>query len=102
MFPFCIGVNGSTLVLDCEAIVEQHGDSAVIRQLAQQVGYAPIFNWLNFLSSLLDLAAQGSLFHNSSDDRNNWPKSWIHRDIGYSNKEDPKHYGDSFESSCSA
>ena len=32
----------------------------MIRQLAQQVGYAPIFNWLNFLSSLLDLAAQGT------------------------------------------
>ena len=41
--------------------MEQHGDSAVIRQLASQVGYAPIFNWLNFFSSLLDLAAQGML-----------------------------------------
>jgi len=50
---------GSLLVIDCEAVVEQHGDSAIIRQLAQQVGYAPIFNWLNFFSSLLDLAAQG-------------------------------------------
>ena len=48
-------------MIDCETVVEQHGDSAVIRQLAQQVGYAPVFNWLNFLSSLLDLAAQGSL-----------------------------------------
>jgi hypothetical protein len=46
-------------VIDCETVVEQHGDSAIIRQLAQQVGYAPIFNWLNFFSSLLDLAAQG-------------------------------------------
>jgi len=53
--------DGSVLVLDCEPIVEQHGDSVVIRQLAQQVGYAPIFNWLNFLSSLLDLTAQGPL-----------------------------------------
>src|SRR5947207_15932699 len=50
----------STLVIDCESVVEQHGDSAVIRQFAQQVGYAPIFNWLNFFSSLLDLAAQGT------------------------------------------
>lgn len=47
-------------MIDCEAVVEQHGDSAVIRMLAQQVGYAPIFNWLNFFSSLLDLAAQGT------------------------------------------
>jgi RNA12 protein len=51
--------NDSLLVIDCEAVVEQHGDSAVIRQLAQQVGYVPIFNWLNFVSSLVDLAAQG-------------------------------------------
>jgi len=50
----------SLLVIDCETVVEQHGDSAVIRQLAQQVGYAPVFNWLNFLSSVLDLAAQGT------------------------------------------
>ena len=66
------------LVIDCESVVEQHGDSGIIRQLAQQVGYTPIFNWLNFLSSLLDLAAQGVLLWNLVDDRDNWAEGRIY------------------------
>jgi RNA12 protein/RNA recognition motif len=62
-----IWTNDSTLVIDCESVVEQHRDSAVIRQLAQQVGYAPIFNWLNSFSSIVDLAAQGPSPSNLSD-----------------------------------
>ncbi|KAL7273090.1 mitochondrial escape protein 2 [Rhizina undulata] len=49
------------LVIDCEAINEAHGDSATISAAAAQVGYRPIFSWLNTLSSLLDLAAQGAI-----------------------------------------
>jgi hypothetical protein len=73
----------NTLVIDCEAVVEQHGDSAVIRQLAAQVGYAPVFNWLNFFSSLLDLAAQGRLISDIVDCRDYWTKGGVHGDFGY-------------------
>ena len=81
--------NGSILVLDCESVAEQHGDSAVIRQLASQVGYAPIFNWLNFLSSLLDLAAQGTTHPHHSDSRHYWTKGGIYRDIRHTS---PKNF----------
>jgi hypothetical protein len=77
----------NTLVIDCEAVVEQHGDSAVIRQLAQQVGYAPIFNWLNFFSSLLDLAAQGSLLGYNTYPRHDWTEGRVYRDVGYASQE---------------
>lgn len=49
------------LVLDCEPIVEAHGDSATIAAAAAQVGYRPVFSWMNTISSLLDLAAQGTI-----------------------------------------
>jgi hypothetical protein len=71
-------VDDSTLVVDCEGVVEQHGDSAVIRQLAQQVGYAPIFNWLNFFSSLLDLAAQGMNLDKVTKNRDHWTEGWVY------------------------
>jgi hypothetical protein len=74
-------------VIDCESVVEQHGDSAVIRQLAQQVGYAPIFNWLNFFSSLLDLAAQGMILCDLVDGRVDWTESWVYGDSGYASQE---------------
>ncbi|KAH8149861.1 uncharacterized protein LAJ45_06013 [Morchella importuna] len=51
----------NVLVIDCEPINEAHGDSATIAAAAAQVGYRPVFSWLNTISSLLDLAAQGTL-----------------------------------------
>lgn len=51
----------NVLVIDCEPIDEAHGDSATIAAIAMQVGYRPVFSWLNTISSLLDLAAQGTL-----------------------------------------
>lgn len=51
----------NVLVIDCEPIDEAHGDSATIAAAAGQVGYRPVFSWLNTISSLLDLAAQGTL-----------------------------------------
>lgn len=51
----------NVLVIDCEPIDEAHGDSATIAAAAAQVGYRPVFSWLNTISSLLDLAAQGTL-----------------------------------------
>ena len=51
----------NTLVIDCKPIQEASGDSAKILATAKQVGYRPVFSWMNNVSSLLDLAAQGTL-----------------------------------------
>ncbi|KAG0637377.1 RNA12 protein-domain-containing protein [Tuber brumale] len=51
----------NVLIIDCEPIDETHGDSAAIAAAAAQVGYRPVFSWLNTISSLLDLAAQGTI-----------------------------------------
>lgn len=49
------------LVIDCKPIQEARGDSATISSAAAQVGYRPVFSWLNSISSLIDLAAQGTI-----------------------------------------
>ncbi|KAF1810972.1 hypothetical protein P152DRAFT_459843 [Eremomyces bilateralis CBS 781.70] len=48
------------LVIDCKPIQEAHGDSATIRAAAEQVRYRPIFSWMNSISGMVDLAAQGA------------------------------------------
>lgn len=50
-----------TLVIDCKPLQEARGDSATIRAAASEVGYRPVFSWMNSMSSLLDLAAQGTI-----------------------------------------
>lgn len=49
------------LVIDCKPIQEARGDSATIGAAAAEVGYKPVFSWLNSISSLIDLAAQGTI-----------------------------------------
>ncbi|KAH0538375.1 hypothetical protein FGG08_005024 [Glutinoglossum americanum] len=49
------------LVIDCKPIQEARGDSAKIRAAAAGVGYRPVFSWMNSISSLIDLAAQGAI-----------------------------------------
>lgn len=49
------------LVIDCKPIQEARGDSATICAAALQVGYRPVFSWMNSISSLIDLAAQGTI-----------------------------------------
>ncbi len=49
------------LVIDCKPIQEARGDSATICAAAAEVGYKPVFSWLNSISSLIDLAAQGTI-----------------------------------------
>lgn len=51
----------NTLLIDCKPIQEARGDSATISAAAQSVGYRPIFSWMNSISSLIDLAAQGTI-----------------------------------------
>ncbi|KAL1955631.1 hypothetical protein VTO42DRAFT_8364 [Malbranchea cinnamomea] len=49
------------LVIDCKPIQEAHGDSAVIAAAAAEVGYRPVFSWMNNISSLIDVASQSAI-----------------------------------------
>lgn len=49
------------LVIDCKQIQDAKGDSAKIARAAAQVGYRPIFSWMNSMSSFIDLASQGMI-----------------------------------------
>lgn len=49
------------LIIDCKPIQEARGDSATIGAAAAEVGYRPVFSWMNSISSLIDLAAQGTI-----------------------------------------
>lgn len=49
------------LVIDCKRIQEARGDSATILAAAAEVGYRPVFSWLNSISSMVDLAAMGTI-----------------------------------------
>ena len=51
----------NNLVIDCKPIQEARGDSATIAAAANQVGYRPVFSWMNSISSLIDLAVQGTV-----------------------------------------
>jgi hypothetical protein len=50
----------NVLVIDCKNIVEARGESAIIKKLASEVGYRPIFSWANSMSSMIDLAIQST------------------------------------------
>ncbi|KAL8735726.1 MAG: hypothetical protein Q9181_002709 [Wetmoreana brouardii] len=51
----------NTLLIDCKPIQEARGDSKTIFAAAREVGYRPVFSWMNTFSSLIDLAAQGTI-----------------------------------------
>ena len=48
------------LLIDCKPIQEARGDAATINAAAAEVGYRPVFSWMNSVSSLIDLAVQGT------------------------------------------
>lgn len=50
-----------TLIIDCKPIQEARGDGKTIRAAALEVGYRPVFSWMNNINSLIDLAAQGTI-----------------------------------------
>ncbi|KAJ3573057.1 hypothetical protein NPX13_g4840 [Xylaria arbuscula] len=50
----------NVLVIDCKEIVEARGESAIIKKMASEVGYRPIFSWANSMSSMVDLAIQST------------------------------------------
>ncbi|KAF2128791.1 hypothetical protein P153DRAFT_385993 [Dothidotthia symphoricarpi CBS 119687] len=47
-------------VIDCKPIQEARGDSATISAAAMAVGYKPVFSWMNSISGMIDMAAQGA------------------------------------------
>jgi len=50
----------NTLIIDCKPIQEARGDAKTIGAAAGEVGYRPVFSWMNSISGLVDLAAQGA------------------------------------------
>jgi hypothetical protein len=48
------------LVIDCKPIQEARGDSPTISAAAAAVGYKPVFSWMNSISGMIDMAAQGA------------------------------------------
>ncbi|KAE8146134.1 cytochrome P450 [Aspergillus avenaceus] len=53
--------NKYKVVIDCKQIQDARGDTAKIARAASQVGYWPVFSWMNSISSFIDLAAQGMI-----------------------------------------
>ncbi|KAK2733201.1 mitochondrial escape protein 2 [Myotisia sp. PD_48] len=49
------------LVIDCKPIEEARGDSATIAAAAAEVGYRPVFSWMNSISSVIDIATQSAI-----------------------------------------
>lgn len=47
------------VIIDCRYLCNAPTDSALIGSLAAQTGYWPVFNSVNSLSSLIDLASVG-------------------------------------------
>jgi hypothetical protein len=50
----------NSLIIDCKPIQEARGDSATINATAAAVGYRPVFSWMNSISGMIDMAAQGA------------------------------------------
>ena len=50
-----------TLIIDCKRIQEARGDSNTIAAAAAEVGYKPVFSWMNNISSMVDLAATATI-----------------------------------------
>jgi hypothetical protein len=48
------------IIIDCKPIQEARGDSATINAAAAEVGYRPVFSWMNSISGMIDMAAQGA------------------------------------------
>ncbi|KAF2840406.1 hypothetical protein M501DRAFT_1002758 [Patellaria atrata CBS 101060] len=48
------------LVIDCKPIQEARGDGPTIAATAKQVGYRPVFSWMNSFSGMIDMAAAGA------------------------------------------
>ncbi|PNP52970.1 hypothetical protein THARTR1_06485 [Trichoderma harzianum] len=50
----------NVVLIDCKPITEANGEAGTIKRLAAAVGYRPVFSWANSISSMIDLAVQGT------------------------------------------
>lgn len=46
------------LYLDCDAIVKARSETKLIEEVANQLGYFPVFSWLSSISQFIDLGVQ--------------------------------------------
>lgn len=49
----------NVLYLDCDKLIKSRTDAKFLRNAASQLGYFPIFPWVNSVTNILDLAVQG-------------------------------------------
>jgi len=49
------------LVIDCKKVQEARGESNTIAAAAAEVGYRPVFSWMNNINSMIDLAATATI-----------------------------------------
>lgn len=61
VMDYVLDKNRQKMVIDCKKISEARGDSATIAAAAAEVGYRPVFSWMNSISSMIDLAAMGTI-----------------------------------------
>ena len=55
-----------SLVIDCRELHKAASDSQLIGALARQVGYWPVFTFLNSMNNLIDLASVGLIGQKSA------------------------------------
>ncbi|CUM64078.1 uncharacterized protein PRCAT00001667001 [Priceomyces carsonii] len=48
-----------TLYIDCEKLAKSRTDNALLKSTASELGYFPIFTWVNGISQFIDLGVQG-------------------------------------------
>lgn len=46
------------LYIDCESIIKSRTDNKLLENLADQIGYYPVFSWVNSISQFVDLGVQ--------------------------------------------
>ncbi|CCE65579.1 hypothetical protein TPHA_0L02280 [Tetrapisispora phaffii CBS 4417] len=49
----------NVLYLDCDKLLKSRTDAQFLRNASQQLGYFPIFPWINSVTSVIDLMVQG-------------------------------------------
>lgn len=52
-------ISKDVLVLDCDVLSKTNGDAGLLKLLAHQLGYRPVFTWTNTVSQFIDLGVQG-------------------------------------------
>lgn len=52
-------ISKDILVLDCDTLSKANGDAGLLKLLACQLGYRPVFTWTNTVSQFIDLGVQG-------------------------------------------